>query len=188
MSGSRILTSLAAAVALCAAAPAMAAIPAPLITTTIDVSAVIEAGCLVTNSAGVESDLNGREDMVWGSLDFGSVPAAGNSGSAETSLLWNQSIRVSCTPGIGLSMSIDSGTNGNRLMKHEATGSTLQYYLYTDATMTADSEIPVDTPVDLAAFSIDYENVIFPIFARVILPDVSASGTYVDTVRVTLEW
>lgn len=175
----------------CMAAPAMVAAE-PVTQASIQVSASVVAGCLIT-SGSIESDLNGRTDVVWGSLDFGTVPAAGNAGSAEASLTWNTGIRVRCTPGIPLAMRVNGGLNDTRLLKL-TTGSlvdsvpapTLQYYLYSEPAMTAASEIPLNTPVDIS--DVDHGDVIFPIYARVMLPEVSASGTYTDTVRVTLEW
>lgn len=164
----------------------------PVVSTNIQVDASIVPGCLIRNAsaAGSESSLDGRDDIEWGSIAFSDTPAAGGGANVDAALLWNQSVIVACTPGIDLTMSIDGGNTGQRKLQNtQDPAQTLSYYLFKDSQMTAASEIPINGDgVSISDGSTDYENITLPIFARVMLPEVATSGTYTDTIRVTLAW
>lgn len=180
--------------ACCVSAPLQAADPLPTTEASMLVSANVIPGCLISNATAVgsiETTLENRSDIHWGSINFGALPAAGNTGQADAALTWDSTVRVACTPGITLSMKVDSGLNassGTRQLKDSATSRTLQYYLYSSASRDAGSVIAIDQSIDLAPFALNYEDIRFPIYARVMLPAVAASGSYTDTVRITLEW
>lgn len=163
----------------------------PTESATILVQAAIVPGCLIQNSyaPGLDSNLDGRDDVEWGTLSFGSVPAAGTSGRKTNlaQITWNESVTLFCTPGIPVSMMVDAGVNGARLLKEATSGQMLPYSLYADAAMT----VPLDPGVAVSiegTSGFDYDNIVLPIYGHVTLPQVGRTGTYTDTIRVTLEW
>lgn len=145
-------------------------------TQTLRVSASIVAGCLMRGGSG-----------VLGTLDFGSHPG-NTSGEVSTAMLTNTAFSLACSPGTTLSMSIDGGThfNNGRYLQQVNGTARIPYLLFTDALHSAASAITVGQ-----VLGIGYSNaaaIVLPVYGVVQMPGSSPSGTYTDTLTVTLSW
>lgn len=118
-------------------------------------------------------------------LDFGTHPAL----STETitaSLAQTGGLVLRCTPGVTLTMSIDAGQHGGATRAMQAPGNTslLSYRLYRDAAFGQEVLVNQMVPVSFSSGA----PILLPIFGRLTLPGNLPSGTYGDTVLVTLNW
>lgn len=147
------------------------------------VSATIEHGCIV-DGLGNSGDAGNIAE-----LDFGTDSALSTTthvASASTS----QSITLRCTPGVDLGMTIDGGEHAQGGSRHLQLGNNsaqrLQYHLYRDASFT--QPIGINASLGITITSANMNNVILPIYGRLTLPGTRQTGTYTDTLLVTLTW
>ncbi|MFF3699876.1 MULTISPECIES: Csu type fimbrial protein [Pseudomonas] len=152
------------------------AVPMPLdaaLTSTLQVSATIAAGCLVVGGAS-----------NYGTLDFGTRPALG-AASVNTQLA-GTTVTLQCTPGVALKMSVDGGLNNNgvRNLKRTSGTSLVAYQLYRDAALSQALGIGQLVAVSYS----DPTAIKLPVYAQAQLPGVLPAGTYTDVVQVVLSW
>lgn len=141
---------------------------------TFQVSAQITAGCLVVG--GVTS---------YGLLDFGTRSAL--STASLTTSLGGTTVTFQCTPGVGLSMSLDGGQNsasGTRNLKRSGGTQLLAYQLYSDAAFTQALGIAASVAVSYS----DPSAIKLPVYGRTQLSGTLPAGTYTDVVQVTVTW
>ncbi|WP_380180175.1 spore coat U domain-containing protein [Kalamiella sp. sgz302252] len=146
-------------------------------TQTFQVTASIVNGCVIS----------GTNTGVFGTLNFGTQPGVG-SVSASASYVQSSSITLACTPGTTLSMSINGGANysSTRNLKIANNTDLVAYTLYTSATHSAASAIPVNQSVALTYSNAN--NITLPIYGLLQMSGVRRAGTYSDTLTVTLSW
>lgn len=146
-------------------------------TQTFQVSATIVNGCVVS----------GTNTGVFGALDFGTQPGVGTR-AVSASYVQSSSINLACTPGTTLNMSINGGSNYGTTRNLKVANNTdlVAYTLYTNASHSAASAIPVNQNVALS-FS-QANNITLPIYGLLQLSGVKRAGTYSDTLTVTLSW
>lgn len=163
-------------------APAQAA---GTLTGQVGVQMVIGAGCSVTNGTVDGSGVN-----QWGTLDFGTHPDLANAVDADIAGT-SGNIQIQCSTGLTPSMMVNAGlhSDGNqRNMQNTAGSENIAYSLYSDAARSA--SIDVDAPVALTA-AVGAEMDI-PLYGRVVPTGQSSTvpptGTYTDTLLVTLTW
>jgi len=140
---------------------------------TLVVNATVAAGCLVVG--GVTS---------YGTLDFGSY--ANSSTSTVVAQMPSTGVRLQCTPGVALNMTVDGGqynASGRRLQR---SGGTQQvgYQLFRDAGLS--QALPIGQSV--AVVYSDATNISLPIYGRLVLPGNLPSGQYSDVLQVQLSW
>ncbi|MFK3773700.1 spore coat U domain-containing protein [Pseudomonas sp. NPDC089406] len=143
-------------------------------TSTFQVSATIAAGCLVVGGV-----------TAYGVLDFGTRSALAT-GLVGTSL-GGTTVTFQCTPGVGLSMSLDGGQNsasGTRNLKRSGGTQLLAYQLYSDAAYSQVLGIGSSVTVSYS----DPTAIKLPVYGRTTLPGNLPAGTYTDVVQVTVTW
>lgn len=152
-------------------------------TAQFDVAATVTSGCLVDGFGD-----SGHAGAI-GALDFGTdstVSTAAHSASTATS----QSIRLRCTPGIALAMSVDGGDHAAAGTRHLQLGSDsssrIAYAVCSDAGCNAPIAIGGNTSVSVTPANSD--DVRLPLFAALTLPGGLLPGAYTDTLTVTLSW
>ncbi|CRL45613.1 Spore Coat Protein U domain protein [Sodalis glossinidius str. 'morsitans'] len=141
------------------------------------VAATVVAGCLINGGPSI------------GKLDFGSQ--AGSDRQLFTaSMVQNTAFSLACSPGTTLSMRIDGSSHYTSQRNLQRVGGTqlIGYRLYTDAGLTPANAIPVGQDVSLS-YS-DANHIVLPVYGALQLSGMSLSGTYTDTltVTVTLTW
>jgi len=143
-------------------------------------SAMFQARATVVPGCAVEGG-----GASWGRLDFGTAPALWEDEKTAAVALASD-LRIACTPGVVLSMTVDGGHHqaGVRQMEEPASGGLVPYRLYSDAGMQ--EELLPGQAVSLA-FA-DASNVAFALYGRAMIPGDTAAGTYADTVTVTINW
>lgn len=147
------------------------------------VSATISSGCSVdgVGTSGSAGDM--------GTLDFGQ-DSVFSTATHSTSLVGNQNIRLRCTVGANLRMTIGGGQNSASGVRNlQRTGhpeQRIQYRLYSNAGMTNEIAIGVEQPI--AVTSGNAQDIPLPIYARLTLPGTYAAGAYSDIIQVTLTW
>ncbi len=146
-------------------------------TQTFQVTASIVNGCVIS----------GTNTSVFGALDFGTQPGVGTV-SASASYVQSSTLTLACTPGTTLNMSIDGGSNytSTRNLKVANNTDLVGYTLYTSATHSAASAIPVSQNVALTYSNAN--NITLPIYGLLQMSGVRRAGTYSDTLTVTLSW
>ena len=152
-----------------------ASVPLPLAAVTsqsFQVSATVTAGCLVVG--GVSN---------YGSLNFGSRSALAT-GPVQVALTGG--VKLQCTPGVTLNMSVDGGqyNNGGRQMQLTTGSNRVAYQLFRDAAFSQALGIGQSVAV---AYS-DANNISLPIYGQVQLPGNQPGGTYSDVLQVQLSW
>lgn len=147
------------------------------------VSATIQHGCIV-DGLGNSGDAGNIAE-----LDFGTDSALSTT-THVASATATQSITLRCTPGVNLGMTIDGGEHAQGGSRHLQLGSNatqrLQYHLYRDAGFT--QPIDINASLGIAITSANMNNVILPVYGRLTLPGNRQTGTYTDTLLVTLTW
>ena len=150
---------------------------------TFDVSATITPGCLVD---GVGS--SGPAGTI-GTLDFGTDSSL-STATRTASTLASQAIRLRCTPGVSLSMSVDGGDHAAAGARHLQRGADpsarIAYRVCSDAACT--QPIVIGANVVTAITAVNSDDVRLPIHAELTLPGDLTPGTYNDTLTVTLSW
>ena len=164
------------------ALPWLVASPAQAETSkTFAVSATVSPGCAV-DGVGMSGDAG-----AMGTLTFTSQSSLSTS-TLQADLSASQAIRLRCTPGVSLTMSIDGGL-------HQATGRTLQlgattkrlpYSLCVDAGCVGAIGINQAKSINVTATNMN--DVRLPIYGQLTLPGNTPPGTYTDTLTVTLSW
>ncbi len=162
---------------LCCALLFISKVAGSLPTQTFQVSASIINGCVIS----------GTNTSVFGSLDFGTQPGVG-SVSTGASYIQSTTLTLACTPGTTLNMSINGGSNysNTRNLKVADNTDLVAYTLYTSATYSAASALPVSQNVALTYSNAN--NITLPIYGLLQLSGVRRAGTYSDTLTVTLNW
>lgn len=143
-----------------------------------EVSATVTPGCLVQGGSA--------QGSRWGVLDFGTHSAL-SSQVVTTSLIPSETIRLRCTRGLSLSMSVNQGqhySNGTRQLQN-ASGAGVAYRLY--GTSALNSELLPGQAIALAAPD-DGADLQLPIHARLQLSPDDPPGSYTDQLIVTLTW
>jgi spore coat protein U-like protein len=148
-----------------------------------DVAAEIVAGCRVDGLGGA-----GNAGPI-GTLDFGTDSSLSTATHSATTTA-TQTIRLRCTPGVALVMSIDGGAHpasGQRnLQRGTDTASRIAYTMCSDAACNLPIAIGGSTAVSVT--SVNGDDVRLPIHARLTLPGGRIPGTYTDLLTVTLTW
>lgn len=140
------------------------------------VSANIVPGCAIQGAGG----------GTFGTLNFGTYPGT-SSASPTAAMVQTAGLTLACTPGVTLTMSIDGGTNYTNVRNLMQSGSTtrIPYRLYTSSNYSAASEIGPSQSVSLNSGG---NNITLPVYGMAQLNGFSPSGTYTDTLTVTLSW
>lgn len=146
-------------------------------TQTFQVSAAIVAGCVIS----------GSNTSAFGALNFGTRSGV-ETASVSASFVQSSTLNIACTPGTTLNMSINGGSNytTTRNLKLANVSSTVAYRLFTNATHSAASEIPVNQNVALSYSNAN--NITLPIYGLLQLRGARRAGSYSDTLTVTLSW
>ena len=148
-----------------------------------DVSAEIVAGCLVDGLGG-----SGQAGTI-GTLDFGSDSTFSTATHSATTTA-NQAVRLRCTPGVSLMMSVDGGAHaasGQRHLQFGANGGArIAYSLCRDA--GCGQPIAIGASTSLTVGPADSDDVRLPLYATLTLPGTLPPGTYDDMLMVTLSW
>lgn len=140
------------------------------------VSAAIVAGCQIQGGGG-----------VLGALDFGTHSAIDNR-AAGAGFVQNTAVTIACTPGTTLNMSIDGGSHytATRNLQRASGGDLIAYRLFTSASYSSASEIPVNQNVTVS-FS-DAATITLPIYGLLQLNGSNRAGTFTDVLSVMLSW
>ncbi|MFS2221068.1 spore coat U domain-containing protein [Pantoea sp. B65] len=146
-------------------------------TQSFQVAASVVAGCVIS----------GSNTGVFGALDFGTRSGVDN-GSVSASYVQSSTINLACTPGTTLNMSINGGNNyaTTRNLKLANYSNVVGYQIFTSASHSAASEIPVSQNVALSYGNAN--NITLPIYGLLQLNGVARAGNYTDTLTVTLSW
>lgn len=146
-----------------------------------EVSATVTAGCLVDGLGA-----SGNAGRI-GTLDFGEDSTFSNAVHTATTTA-TQAIRLRCSPGVTLRMTIDGGAhvgNSTRNLQRGATQTArIPYTLCRDAACT--QLIGINVQSTMVITTANTEDVRLPIYGRLTLPGTLPPGTYTDTLTVTL--
>lgn len=147
---------------------------------TFQVTAEIVPGCEINGLAPA----SGQNIGGLGTLDFGEHSGLAT-GAVSTSLVQNTSLTLRCTPSVALTMTLSEGLHvGSGRNLQGPGGDRVAYSLYQDAAFSEEL-------VANQAFQIDFADqapISLPIYGRLMLDGTNVSGTYSDTVMVSLEW
>lgn len=161
-------------------------LPSPALADTsasFEVAATIVSGCLVDGLGG-----SGHAGTI-GTLDFGS-DFSFSTATHSASLGASQAIRLRCTPGVTLTMSVDGGRHAALGTRHlqlgTDSGARVAYALCRDA--GCGQPIAISGSASVAVTGADSEDVRLPLHAALTLPGALPPGVYDDTLTVTLTW
>lgn len=160
--------SRAASVLLCSFSAVVCAAP----TATLQVSASIVPGCVVTSTGG-----------LYGTLTFGTYPALS---TAAVSVALTGGVALQCTPGVTVSMTVNGGlhnVSGRRLQIGSGTAQ-IGYQLFRDAAHSQSLDIAQSVNVPYT----DANAISLPIYGYVLLPGNQPAGTYSDTLLVQITY
>lgn len=150
---------------------------------TFDVAAEIVPGCLVD---GLGS--SGNAGHI-GTLDFGSDSSL-STATHNSSIATSQAIRLRCTPGVALMMTVDGGAHAaagiRNLQKGSDMAARIAYSLCRDAGCSQPITIGGSNGISVTPANSD--DVRLPIFASLTLPGNLPPGVFGDTLTVTLTW
>ncbi|WP_422059831.1 spore coat U domain-containing protein [Sphingopyxis sp.] len=148
-----------------------------------DVTATVTPGCRVDALGG-----SGNAGTI-GTLDFGQDSSLSTASHSATTT-GNQAIRVRCTPGVTLMMTIDGGAHAASGQRHLQRGadpaSRILYSLCSDA--ACNQPIAIGGSTAVTATTANGEDIRLPVHARLTLPGALTAGTYTDRLTVTLSW
>lgn len=152
-----------------------AAVAMAATSSTLKVSATITPGCKLSG---------GSAPLDFGTLDFGARPAVGGD-RVQTSLTPQSGLKLMCTPGVSLLMSVNGGLHSQGGQRHLHNGKRLlPYQLYADAGLNR--PIAINQAV---ALRYDHaEDLHLPLHGVLQLPGVTPAGIYQDVLIVTLSW
>jgi len=149
---------------------------------TFAVTAEVVPGC-----AFVGAPASAHLDL--GTLNYGVHPAV-HAGPLTASTIASGSapVRLECTPGLELQVSVDAGEHGaggQRRLGLEGGGALVPYSLFTSAAL--DTPLPIGA---LVGIEVPATGVLdLPIHGSLTLPGLGlAPGVYSDTLQVTLTW
>lgn len=152
-------------------------------TAQFDVIASIVPGCLVD---GLGS--SGNAGTI-GTLDFGTDSSLSTATHSATTTA-SQTIRLRCTPGVNLTMTIDGGSHAVAGLRHLQRGgdpaSRIPYTICSDAACA--QPIAIGGSAAVAITAANAQDVLLPIHASLTLPGALVPGTYNDLLLVTLTW
>lgn len=151
-------------------------------TRTFPVSATIQPGCAI-DGLGTSGNAG-----LMGTLTFAPQPSVATA-TVQTSLAATQTVTLRCTPGVQLTMSVNGGqhsASGGRNLQLGSTAARLVYALCADAGCS--QSIGIDQTMQVSVTSANMNSVQLPIYGRLTLPGNTPSGTYADTLTVTLSW
>lgn len=143
-----------------------------------EVSATVTPGCLVQGGSA--------QGSRWGTLDFGTHSALSRD-VVTTALNPSETIRLQCTRGLSLSMSVNEGrhyANGIRQLQGTG-GAAVAYRLYSTSALS--NELLPGQAISLTAPA-DGADLRLPIYGRLQLSPDDSPGTYTDQLIVTLSW
>ena len=148
-----------------------------------DVAATVSSGCQV-DGLGSSGDAGNI-----GTLDFG-MDTSFSTATHHTSIGASQTIRLRCTPGVTLLLSVDGGTHAQggarHLQKDGDPSARLAYALCRDAACAQPITIGGNTSISVTSANSD--NVRLPLHASLTLPGNVPGGVYSDELLVTLSW
>lgn len=148
-----------------------------------DVTATITPGCQVDGLGA-----SGNAGRI-GVLDFGTDSTFSTATRTATTTT-TQAIRLRCTPGVNLTVSIDGGAHAAGSIRNLQRGATpatrIAYSLCRDIGCSQPYGVGVAAAV--AVTSANSEDVRLPIFGSLTLPGTRPPGTYTDTLTITLSW
>lgn len=144
-------------------------------TQNFQVSASLVPGCLIQGGG------------VLGTLDFGTLSGI-DSRAANAVLVQNASFSIACTPGTTLTMNLGGGNHftATRNLQRVNNADLIGYRLFTSASLTPASEIPVNQAIPVSHG--DGEHIQLPVYGQLQLDGFNPAGTYTDNVTVTLSW
>ncbi|WP_221937255.1 spore coat U domain-containing protein [Novosphingobium aerophilum] len=175
--------ALAILVAPCVAAAMLPAAARADTTAQFAVTANITAGCLVD---GLGS--SGNAGLV-GRLDFGVDSTFSRATRTATSTA-TQAIRLRCTPGVNLTMTVNGGNHAASGMRNLQRGTDasarISYALCRDAGCT--QPIAIGGAPAVPVTGTNSEDVRLPIYGSLTLSGTLPPGTYTDSLIVTLSW
>jgi spore coat protein U-like protein len=161
-------------------------LPSPALAETsaeFQVAARIVSGCLVDGLGD-----SGHAGSI-GTLDFGS-DSTFSTATHNTSMDGGQAIRLRCTPGVALTMSVDGGSHAALGTRHLQLGADraarIAYALCRDAGCS--QPIAIGGTASVAVTGTNSEDVRLPLHASLTLPGALPPGAYADTLTVTLSW
>lgn len=168
----RVVSSIPAALLFCCVAAQNAN---AVISAQFKAQATIAAGCALLGAGS-----------LFGTLSFGSYSGT-TSGSINGTFVQNTTLTLACTPGVTLSMKVDGGTHQTTVRNVMQSGNSLQlpYRIYSDAAHTNEILINQTVPLNITGTN---NNIILPIYGVLQLNGFSPSGSYTDTLTVTLTW
>lgn len=145
-------------------------------TCTIEVSATIAKGCVISQLA---------ETVDFGTLDFGLYHQS-DSGIKAASLVQDTVVEVRCTPGTELELSIDGGEyyQETHRLKHRSMDEYINYQLYKDS--ERQQRLTVNTPVKIELGSDG--RLVLPLFGAADLSSGMRAGVYQDTVKILISY
>lgn len=143
--------------------------------TTFMVSATVMPGCLVTGGVSNYGNLNYQTQAT---------PMQ----EARVSATLASGVRLQCTPGVALSMTVDGGLNFDggtgRGMKRNNGNERIPYELYGEAGHTTSLQVGQSMPVSY----LNPNNITLPIYGEAKIPVGLPAGTYSDVVQIQLTW
>jgi len=141
-------------------------------TAVMQVSASIEAGCLIVGGS-----------TQFGTLEFGSVPAVA---SQKISARSTNAVQLQCTPGVALSMTVDGGQHpdNGRHLQLEGSSVRVAYELFNDVGLTQ----ALGVGQRVAVGTVDDGIAEVPIYGQVRVSGDVPAGRYRDVVQVELSW
>ncbi|WP_427306046.1 Csu type fimbrial protein [Cupriavidus sp. H39] len=145
------------------------------------VTARIVAGCGVVGS-------NQTSGVHFGTLDFGVHPATATGPVNATAQSNGSVVQIQCSPGTSLGVTVDGGLHpgagGQRNLQVMSGSALIPYQLYSDAAHAQ----PI--PVGQTVYQTVSGTVSLPVYGALTLPGAGTapSGTYTDTVQVTLSY
>jgi len=145
------------------------------------------SGCPILVQATILKgcQISGATSSHVGELNFGSAPSLSTK-AVKTSLTFNSSIQLDCTPNTALTISIDQGKNNNgNYNMADSKKHLLSYQLYSDNALT--KPINAGQPITLL-LSNNSSNVALPIYGVVKLTKNLPPGNYNDTLTVNISW
>ncbi|MGK3124893.1 spore coat U domain-containing protein [Candidatus Pantoea formicae] len=148
-------------------------------TDSFQVTAAITNGCAFGSNSSASAD--------FGTLDFGSMSAISSPVDVASSS-GAGSIVVTCTPGTAITLALDYGENGGSASaRYLSNGSaTLAYQLYQDA---AHTKVWGSDSLAYSVSSFPESTQTYTVYGRLFATTgLPASGTYRDTVTVTLTY
>ncbi|WP_392562988.1 spore coat U domain-containing protein [Orbus sturtevantii] len=145
------------------------------------------SGCPILVQATILKgcQISGSTPSHLGYLDFGTWPTLSDK-TVTTSLTFNSSIKLDCTPNTTLTISVDQGKNNNSGYNMvNSQGNLLSYQLYSDNGLT--KPFNAGQPISLL-LSNTSNNVALPIYGLVKLTKNLPPGNYNDTLTINISW